>query len=81
MASEARGSSSSGASGLSVANSGEMCMWGMGVPLSRCAFAKWKEHVSGHHSTRYGVVRLGLVVLRGCFVVLVVEYGLLGFGG
>ena len=40
----------------------------MGMPLSRCAFATWKEHnVSGHHSNRYGVARLGLVLRRGCF--------------
>ena len=39
----------------------------MGIPLSRCAFATWNGHLSGHHSTRYGVVRLGLVLWRGCF--------------
>ena len=33
------GSSSSGVRGLSVAKSGEICMWAMGVPLSRYAFA------------------------------------------
>ena len=56
------GSSSSGVKSLSVANSGEMCMWVMGVPLSRCVFATWKGHVSGHHSTRYGVARLSLLL-------------------
>ena len=42
-------------------------MWVMKIPLSRCAFATWKGRVSGHHSTRYGVVRLGLVLRQGCF--------------
>jgi hypothetical protein len=55
-------SSSSGVKGLSVTNSGEMCMWVMGTPLSRCAFATWKGHINGYHSTRHGVVRLGLVL-------------------
>ena len=45
------GSSSSGVKGLSVANSGDICMWVIGIPLSRCAFATWKEHMSAHHST------------------------------
>ncbi len=55
------GSSSSGVNGLSVENSGDIWMWVVGVPLSRCAFATWKGHVSGHHSIRHVVVRLGLV--------------------
>jgi hypothetical protein len=75
------GSSSSGVKGLSVENSWDIWMWVMGMPLSRCTFATWKRHVSGHHSTRYGVVRLGLVLRRGCFAVLVVGCGQLGFGG
>ena len=57
-----RVSNSSGVKGLSVANSGEMCIWVMGVSLSRCAFAKWKGYVSGHHFTRYGVARRGLAL-------------------
>ncbi len=56
------GSSLSGVKGLSVANNREMCMWVMGIPLSWCAFATWKGHVSGHHSTKHGVIRLGLVL-------------------
>jgi len=56
------GSSSSGVRGLSGANSGEMRMWMMGVPLSRSAFATWNGHVKRHHSTRYDAVRLGLVL-------------------
>ena len=32
------------------------------VAMSRCANATWKGHVSGHHSTIYGVVRLDLVL-------------------
>jgi len=55
-------SSSFGVKSLSVANSGEICMWVIGILSSRCAFATLKEHVTGHHSTRYGVVRLGLVL-------------------
>ncbi len=43
-------------------------MWVMGIPLSGCAFALWKGDVSGHHFTRYGVVRLGLELRRGCFL-------------
>ena len=61
------GSSSSGVNGLSVENSGDIWMWVVGVPLSICAFATWKEPVSGHHSNRYVIVRLGLVLRRGCF--------------
>ena len=56
------GSSSSGVNGLSVENSGDIWMWVVGVSLSRCAFATWKGHVSGLHSTIYMVVRLGLVL-------------------
>ena len=74
-------SSSYGVKGLSVANSGDIWMWVMEIPVSRCAFATWKGHVSGHHSTRYGVVRLGLVLRRGFFSVLVVGCRQLGFGG
>ena len=61
------GSSSSGVKGQSMENSGDIWMWVMGMPLSRFAVSTWKEHASGHHSTRYGVVRLGLVLRRGCF--------------
>ena len=56
MASEARGSSSYGVKGLSVANSGDACMWMMGILLYRYDFATWKGYVSEHYSTRYGVV-------------------------
>ena len=45
-----------------------MCLWVIGVPFSWCAFATWKGHVKGHHSTRYGVVLLGLVLCRECEV-------------
>ena len=56
------GSSSSGVNGLLVENSGDIGMWVVGVPLSRCAFATRKGYVIGLHSTRYVVVRLGLVL-------------------
>ena len=59
------GSNSSSVNGLSVESTKDIWMWVVGVPLSRCAFATWKGHVSGHHSTKYVVVWLGLVMLRG----------------
>jgi len=61
------GSSSFGVKGQSVANSGDILIWVMKIHLSRCAFVAWKGHASGHYSTRYGVVRLGIVLRRGCF--------------
>jgi hypothetical protein len=61
------GSSSSGVKGLSVENNGDIWMWVVRVPLSSCAFVTWRGHVSGYHSTRYGVVRLGIVLRQGCF--------------
>ena len=56
------GSSSSGVNGLSVENVGVIWMWVVGMPLSRYVFATWKGRVSGLHSTRYVVVRLGHVL-------------------
>ena len=75
------GSSSSGVNGLSMENSADTRMWVVGVPLSRCDFATWKGHVSGHHSNRYVVIRLVLCCDGAVFAVLVVGCGQLGLGG
>jgi hypothetical protein len=67
-----------------MAYSGEMFMWVMGVPMSRCAGATWNRHVYGNHFTRYVAVRVGLVMCRVCVCVcvgLVEECGILGFDG
>jgi len=56
------GSSSSGVNGLTVENSGDTWMWVLGVTLYMRASEAWKRHVSELHSTRYAVVRLGLVL-------------------